>query len=596
MTIPFTIVTQKWEFDGKVHEIHHFTPWGTQRTTERKLTAIQVKTCFNSLPNEVKEHLVITQDNFVRDNILVTAHNSGYQNEEPFVRIFCTHCEKLFLPRMLNNQKFGNCKTLEELLLKWDDVGVPAKLFCVIGCFLCTTDPKIFAGPNKKHFLKEPKEHIKMYHPEIQEQFRKYIQTLLTSSTSEAPPQLVCKLPEATASSSTEAPPGQTILTSKYFKKTSYKLVSSSMVQKLSVSDKSTTKLQKVARGYAFSVVHSGVNRRVAESITLETYTIGYQGIYDHYMVQEQQYKSLNDVGDDTVCAEVPQECCLDKNNILKYEKCILKAYQEDPNGLFKKVTKDCQYWGIMHDGIQKFSIEYNGMFISAVDPDTFKLMLLPFRLMPMKGGPNAHDVIQSLFLAFHKLLQVDDSAFVTVRKNPDLENCADIPVYFKLGKLQSVQSKEIHIEMSDRLPIANCGDGVGVNVKASRVGSQLYGLPTPALRCAAHSVDGCWKRIAKSETMSVEEVKNLYGTLKTIVKHFKFSGKSKEHLDASMKMLDMAKGIHLVTWCATRMAHFLVGARKLTTSLFLCIILCILKILSKKNVINCSKLTIFTH
>lgn len=57
--------------------------------------------------------------------------------------------------------------------------------------------------------------------------------------------------------------------------------------------------------------------------------------------------------------------------------------------------------------------------------------------------------------------------------------------------------------------------------------------------------------------------MKTLYDNLKSVVKHFKFSGKSKELLDASMAMMEMGKGIHLVTWCATRMAHFLVACKK---------------------------------
>ena len=74
---------------------------------------------------------------------------------------------------------------------------------------------------------------------------------------------------------------------------------------------------------------------------------------------------------------------------------------------------------------------------------------------------------------------------------------------------------------MSDRLPIANCGDGISVNVKAARVGAKLYGLLCPDFCCSAHSTDGRWKQIACSETMSVNEVKTLYESLKPVVKHF---------------------------------------------------------------------------
>ena len=52
------------------------------------------------------------------------------------------------------------------------------------------------------------------------------------------------------------------------------------------------------------------------------------------------------------------------------------------------------------------------------------------------------------------------------------------------------------------------------------------------------------------------------YESIKPICKHFKLSGKSKELLDTSMRALEMG-GIHLMTWCATRMAHFVVACQR---------------------------------
>ena len=56
---------------------------------------------------------------------------------------------------------------------------------------------------------------------------------------------------------------------------------------------------------------------------------------------------------------------------------------------------------------------------------------------------------------------------------------------------------------------------------------------------------------------MSVEQVKTLYGCFKTVVKHFATSCKSKELLDEAIKMHEL-KEIHLLSWCSTRMTHFL--------------------------------------
>ena len=46
------------------------------------------------------------------------------------------------------------------------------------------------------------------------------------------------------------------------------------------------------------------------------------------------------------------------------------------------------------------------------------------------------------------------------------------------------------------------------------------------------------------------------------MVKHFKYSGKSKEILDNSMNALEMGS-VHLLNWCATRMAHFVVACQR---------------------------------
>ena len=86
---------------------------------------------------------------------------------------------------------------------------------------------------------------------------------------------------------------------------------------------------------------------------------------------------------------------------------------------------------------------------------------------------------------------------------------------------------------------------------------NKLYGIIAPDFRCSAHAVDGSPKRIAKSETMSIDEVKSLYN------KHFSFSVKNKEQLVQAIGMLKMRKGVHLISWYATRMAHFITACVK---------------------------------
>ena len=54
-----------------------------------------------------------------------------------------------------------------------------------------------------------------------------------------------------------------------------------------------------------------------------------------------------------------------------------------------------------------------------------------------------------------------------------------------------------------------------------------------------------------------MEEISKLYETLRSVVKHFYFSGKSKEILDNAMAILEL-QPMKLVSWCGTRMCHFL--------------------------------------
>ena len=105
-------------------------------------------------------------------------------------------------------------------------------------------------------------------------------------------------------------------------------------------------------------------------------YNTAYRGIYDHHLVQEESYKELYGLlKEKTIMA--PQQCCLDKNNIIKYEKAILKAYKKNPDSKYS-IIKKAPYWGIMHDSIQKLSIEYNGMLLQTINPETYDLVLLP--------------------------------------------------------------------------------------------------------------------------------------------------------------------------------------------------------------------------
>lgn len=126
-----------------------------------------------------------------------------------------------------------------------------------------------------------------------------------------------------TASSSTSAEPHQAVLIGRFSKRMANQLITSTMSKKLKISDERKTSLQNIAKGFCLSVAHNGVNKRISEATTIEIYKTAYQGIVDHSRVMKDNFKKLYEIKE-TVMSPSPQECCLDKNNILKYESLKL--------------------------------------------------------------------------------------------------------------------------------------------------------------------------------------------------------------------------------------------------------------------------------
>ena len=215
-----------------------------------------------------------------------------------------------------------------------------------------------------------------------------------------------------------------------------------------------------------------------------------------------------------------------------------------------------------MHDGISKFGSELNGTFIRFLNKDNHPVSV-PYSLKKVKGGLNAFELSNELINGIPEMSNSNPTEFITVSsKLADLKPDKIWPIpskYFKLGKLKNldVENQTIEIEASPNLPVGNCGDGVAVNTKAARITCNLYGILSPAFRCASHSSDGTLKRMARSKTMCVDEMVELYESMSPVVKHFSYSVKNRETLDCAMELLEMTP-LHLLSWCGTRMAHFL--------------------------------------
>ena len=97
--------------DEKTFVVSYFSPWGMHNTLTKRGSYKNVFANFNVFPERVKIELNLTAEYFDQEKIKVTVTNTGHQPAAKFNRIYCGHCETTILPKVLNNEQFGNQKS-----------------------------------------------------------------------------------------------------------------------------------------------------------------------------------------------------------------------------------------------------------------------------------------------------------------------------------------------------------------------------------------------------------------------------------------------------------------------------------------------------
>ena len=191
----------------------------------------------------------------------------------------------------------------------------------------------------------------------------------------------------------------------------------------------------------------------------------------------------------------------------------------------------------------------------------------LPYFLNKMRGGvtgvKTAHETIAnvaSLVASDSSAYHMFDRQFIESFGQEEPKYIPPVPPrYFKIGELVNVDDNEkvVCIAVSNRFPVTNIGDGVGVNIKAAGVLRDLFGFISPDFWCSAHAASGSIKRLATSKTMNVLEVTTLCECLKMVIKPFESSVKNKETLDQYMEILEMTP-LPILSWCLNSHGPFL--------------------------------------
>ena len=94
--------------------------------------------------------------------------------------------------------------------------------------------------------------------------------------------------------------------------------------------------------------------------------------------------------------------------------------------------------------------------------------------------------------LGHHSYLKDINLEDIALSKEQDTTtNTVDImpktPPYFRIASLKSINSGTINLQIKSSLvPSCVCGDGCRVNLKASRLLQELFGIKSPFTRCSS--------------------------------------------------------------------------------------------------------------
>ena len=120
--------------------------------------------------------------------------------------------------------------------------------------------------------------------------------------------------------------------------------------------------VEEIGKSYCLSMVHLGVNKCLSNESILENYHTAMHGMKawqrfcNNHLENEPSSSSSNSSSPHLI----PPAVQLNKNNIPQAEKAI-QGYKSDPNSIYSVLNKS-SFWGFMHDGISKFTKEYNGI------------------------------------------------------------------------------------------------------------------------------------------------------------------------------------------------------------------------------------------
>ena len=167
-------------------------------------------------------------------------------------------------------------------------------------------------------------------------------------------------------------------MTTKYGREASYRKIDSCYpLKSLTPKRKCQNKLDRVAKGFALSIVHEGTNDCISELAIARLYQTAYRGIIDHFEVQKQIFQSIAPECKELEQVAPPPKCSIDSHTIHDYERALYQGYKMEKDSLYSKMNAS-PFWSQQHDGISKFSHEFNGVYLRGKRNSLYKVTTWP--------------------------------------------------------------------------------------------------------------------------------------------------------------------------------------------------------------------------
>ena len=152
---------------------------------------------------------------------------------------------------------------------------------------------------------------------------------------------------------------------------------------KISIFESPKNSTEQWSQDYALSTVISGANKNLSQAATVHLYETAMGGVRGYHKTV------LGDLELNGKKIPPPPKVTLNEHNISQFQNGLLMAYKQlnrsdSPyNSLRGSFAK---YYSVSNDGIQKFSMELNGVMIRTLNDD-LKITNVPWALTEIDGG-----------------------------------------------------------------------------------------------------------------------------------------------------------------------------------------------------------------